>query len=63
LNDTDAACGVVTLAVFMNVRIGVTQTKQRKTTQLTPKSYERHRAEEAILVPNLLLLEGPLLDE
>ena len=36
---------------------------KRTPTQLTPTSYERYRADEAKLVQNRLLLEGPLLDE
>jgi hypothetical protein len=65
LSDTDAAGSIIILALCLNMYESPLHKRlvKRKPTPHTPTSYERYRAEEAKLVQNRLLLEGPLLDE
>ena len=65
LSDTDAACGVIVLALCLRMHgLPLHQRKvQRKTTTHTPTTHESFRVEKAKIVRNHLLLEGPLLDE
>jgi hypothetical protein len=62
LSDNDADCGVINLTLCLVMyESPLHQTKvQRKTTTRTPTSHEKCRVEEATLLQNHLLLEGPL---
>jgi hypothetical protein len=65
LSDTDAACGVIALAMCLRMyESPLHQRKvQRKTTTHTPTTHESYRVEEAKIIQYFLLLEGSLFDE
>ena len=56
LSDTDAACGVIALAMCLRIYESVLHQRKikRKTTTHTPTSHERYRVEETKVIQNRL---------
>jgi hypothetical protein len=55
LSDTDVACSVIALALYLRIYESVLHQRKikRKTTTHTPTSHERYRFEEANVMQNL----------